>query len=167
MLVQGFIKFRFFFKLNGWPHLSSSQFLSIRFAASNHQQTIWHSKVIENSWFLCQLQIHLAPPETLPWRMKAESFLNFGTVFLTTVKSGKSRKAHCSPPLVGEDKFTVTRGWKWHLVRDKNHLIFLSPVSLKHFYRGIRDLAEGSKLYDLKRHHNKAGCKTQIRSYIT
>ena len=34
-------------------------------------------------------------------------------------------------------------------------------------YRGIRDLAEGSKLYDLKRHHNVAGCKTQIRSYIT
>ena len=33
-------------------------------------------------------------------------------------------------------------------------------------YRGIRDLAEGSKLYDLKRHHNVAGCKTQIRSYI-
>ena len=42
--------------------------------------------------------------------------------------------------------------WKW-IVRSS--------------YRGIRDLAEGAKLYDLKPHHNKAGYKTQIRSYIT
>ena len=28
------------------------------------------------------------------------NFLNFGTVFLTGVKFGKLRKAHCSPPLV-------------------------------------------------------------------
>ena len=30
------------------------------------------------------------------------------------------------------------------------------------YYRGIRDLAEGSKLYDLKRHHNMAGYKTKL-----
>jgi len=34
-------------------------------------------------------------------------FLNVGTVFLTAVKSGKLRKAHCSPPLVGEDNSMV------------------------------------------------------------
>ena len=30
-------------------------------------------------------------------------FPNFGMVFLTAVKSGKLRKAHCSPPLFDED----------------------------------------------------------------
>ena len=25
---------------------------------------------------------------------------------------------------------SVTRGWKWHLVRDKNHFIFLTPVTV-------------------------------------
>jgi len=44
---------------------------------------------------------------------------------------------------------------------------FVSLTSLFHGNRGIRDLAKGSKLYDLKRHHNMAGYKTQIRSYIT
>jgi len=74
-------------------------------------------------------------------------FLNVGTVFLTAVKSGKLRKAHCSPPLVGEDNsmvFTshsvpfpatreVTRGWKWLLVRGKSHLIFFSPVTVNKY----------------------------------
>ena len=36
-----------------------------------------------------------------------EHFLNFGTVFLTAVNSRKLRKAHCSPPLVGEDNSMV------------------------------------------------------------
>ena len=35
------------------------------------------------------------------------NFLNFGVVFLTAVKSAKLRKAHCSPPLVGEDNSMV------------------------------------------------------------
>ena len=35
------------------------------------------------------------------------AFLNFGTVFLTTVRLCKIRKAHCSPPLVGEDNSMV------------------------------------------------------------
>ena len=30
-------------------------------------------------------------------------FLNFGTVSFTAIKMMKFRKAHCSPPLVGED----------------------------------------------------------------
>ena len=77
------------------------------------------------------------------------SFLNFGTVFLTTVRMKKLRKAHCSPPLVGEDNsmiftshsvpFPATHdlrslgGWKWHLVRDKNHLIFFTPVTVNRY----------------------------------
>ena len=36
-----------------------------------------------------------------------ECFLNFGTVFLTSVRMRKLRKAHCSPPLVGEDNSMV------------------------------------------------------------
>ena len=36
-----------------------------------------------------------------------EYFLNFGTVFLTAVNLRKLRKAHCSPPLVGEDNSMV------------------------------------------------------------
>ena len=27
----------------------------------------------------------------------------------------------------------VTRGWKWHLVRDKNHFIFLTPVTVNKY----------------------------------
>ena len=56
-------------------------------------------------------------------------FLNFGTVFFTAMKMMKSRKAHCSPPLVGEDNsmvftshwvpFPATNDWKWHGVRSK------------------------------------------------
>ena len=52
-------------------------------------------------------------------------FLNFGTVFLTAVKLCKLRKAHCSPPLVGEDNsmvftshsvpFPATRDGHWWL----------------------------------------------------
>ena len=34
-------------------------------------------------------------------------FINLGTVFLTAVKFKKLRKAHCSPPLVGEDNSKV------------------------------------------------------------
>ena len=34
-------------------------------------------------------------------------FINLGTVFLTAVKFKKLRKAHCSPPLVGEDNSMV------------------------------------------------------------
>ena len=43
------------------------------------------------------------------WKMSGENphFLNFGTVFLTAVKLWKIRKAHCSPPLVGEDNAMV------------------------------------------------------------
>ena len=53
------------------------------------------------------------------------------------MKMMKLRKAHCSPPLVGKDNSmastshlvqfpaTVTRGWKWHLVRDKKPIHFL------------------------------------------
>ena len=33
--------------------------------------------------------------------------LNFDSVFLTAVKLCKLRKAHCSPPLVGEDNSMV------------------------------------------------------------
>ena len=36
-----------------------------------------------------------------------ELFLNFGTVFFTAMKMMKLRKAHCSPPLVGEDNSMV------------------------------------------------------------
>ena len=35
------------------------------------------------------------------------SFLNFGTVFLAAVRMRKLRKAHCSPPLVGENNSMV------------------------------------------------------------
>ena len=35
------------------------------------------------------------------------TFLNFGAVFLNAVKLCKLRKAHCSPPLVGEDNSMV------------------------------------------------------------
>ena len=41
-----------------------------------------------------------------PWQQKF-FFLNFGTVFLTAVKLWTLRKAHCSPPLVGEDNSMV------------------------------------------------------------
>ena len=34
-------------------------------------------------------------------------FLNFDMVFLTAVNLRKLRKAHCSPPLVGEDNSMV------------------------------------------------------------
>ena len=40
-------------------------------------------------------------------KVRSEYFLNFGTVFLTTVKLCKLRKANCSPPLVGEDNSMV------------------------------------------------------------
>ena len=56
------------------------------------------------------------------------------------MKMMQLRKAHCSPPLVGEDNsmvftshsvpFPATHGWKWHLVRDKNHFIFFTPVTV-------------------------------------
>ena len=72
-------------------------------------------------------------------------FLNFETVLLAAVKSKKLRKAHCSPPLVGEDNsmvltshsvpFPATRCWKWHLVRDKNHFIFFTPVTANKYRR--------------------------------
>ena len=42
-----------------------------------------------------------------PCRVGKTHFLNFGTVFLTAVKLCKLRKAHCSPPLVGEDNSMV------------------------------------------------------------
>jgi len=35
------------------------------------------------------------------------AFLNFGTVFFTAMKMVKLIKAHCSPPLVGEDNSMV------------------------------------------------------------
>ena len=35
------------------------------------------------------------------------TFLNFGMVFFTAMKKMKLRKAHCSPPLVGEDNSMV------------------------------------------------------------
>ena len=28
---------------------------------------------------------------------------------------------------------SVTRGWKWHLVRDKNHFIFFTPVTVNKY----------------------------------
>ena len=64
------------------------------------------------------------------------------------MKMIKLRKAHCSPPLVDEDNSMVftshsvpfpatsdrgTRGWKWHLVRDKKHFIFFTPVTVNKY----------------------------------
>ena len=40
-------------------------------------------------------------------KMIESIFLNFGTVFFTAMKMMKLRKAHCSPPLVGEDNSMV------------------------------------------------------------
>ena len=39
--------------------------------------------------------------------LQQNAFLNFGTVFFTAMKMMKSRKDHCSPPLVGEDNSMV------------------------------------------------------------
>ena len=97
-------------------------------------------------------------------------FLNFGTVFLTAMKMMKLRKAHCSPLLVGEDNsmvftshsvpfpatrdLSVTRGWKWHLARDKSHFIFFTPVTVNKYswFSQNAKLRKISQLYDRLMH---------------
>ena len=53
------------------------------------------------------------------------TFLNFDTVFLTAVKFKKLRKAHCSPPLVGEDNSMVftTHSVPFPATRDLRSLV--------------------------------------------
>ena len=66
-------------------------------------------------------------------------FLNFGTVYSTATKLRKLRKAHCSPPLVGEDNSMVLTS---HLVHEwleialgerQNHFIYFTPVTVNKY----------------------------------
>ena len=52
----------------------------------------------------CIVRKAILPPQRQSGRI---CFLNSDTVFSTAVKSRKLRKAHCSPPLVGEDNSMV------------------------------------------------------------
>ena len=57
-------------------------------------------------WAFLNLHNFTAVKKTVS-KFRKGHFLNFGTVFLAAAKLWKLRKAHCSPPLVGEDNSMV------------------------------------------------------------